>query len=194
LKCQVCGEREAAIHYIEIVDGQKASQWICAECAEKEGITPAEVSPLAHGGLESFLGGMLSTGSAGKAPQAKARLVCDVCGYEYGQLQKKGLLGCSACYASFRRQLLPMLRRYHGDVNHLGKVPREHGPLTSLRREIARMKQLLDEAVAQENYEEAARIRDEIRLQERQMELLADESDPAAPDPEEEGGAPARED
>ncbi len=181
MKCQVCGEREATIHYIEIVEGQKNSQWICAQCAEKEGVVPADVTPLTHGSLESFLGGMLTIApSDHEAEKSETLPVCEVCGYEYSQLKEKGLLGCPACYTAFRRQLVPMLHRYHGGVNHLGKLPRSHGPKASLRQEITRMKQLLEQVVAQENYEEAARIRDEINAQERRLEALQTDRDEPA--------------
>jgi protein arginine kinase activator len=187
MKCQLCGEREAAIHYIEIVEGQKTSQWICAECAEREGITPAEVTKLAHGSLESVLGDMLSSASPEKTKEkAASQPVCDVCGYQYRALQDKGQLGCPACYNAFRRQILPMLRRYHGDVHHLGKVPRSRGPRTALRREIEQLKLLLEQAVGQECYEEAARLRDKIREKEKLIERLGpspQEGQPSDGDP-----------
>ncbi len=177
MKCQVCGERDATIHYIEIVEGQKTSQWVCSQCAEREGITPIEVSPLVHGKLGSFLGGMLPSAPASRPPEKSPRVPpCEVCGYEYDQLEQKSQLGCPACYLSFRKQLLPMLQRYHGGVQHLGKLPRSHGPQAALRREITRLKKLLDQAVAEENYEEAARIRDSIRDKERQEEQVLRES------------------
>jgi protein arginine kinase activator len=192
MRCQVCGEREATIHYIEIVEGKKTSQWICTECADKEGITPAEVTKLAHGGLEAFLGGMLSSGPTDPTPeQTTVSLTCEVCGYSYQQLQQKGRLGCPACYRAFHRHLLPMLRRYHGDTHHVGKLPRGRGPRTSLRREIARLKLLLEQAVAQEDYELAAQLRDEIRDTERKMERLGQPPTPAATSPDDKETEPA---
>jgi protein arginine kinase activator len=192
MKCQLCAEREASIHYVEIVEGKKTSQWICAECAAEEGITPTEVTKLAHGSLGSMLGDMLSeaTGEPTES-EAQAGLVCDVCGYQYEQLQQKGRLGCPACYATFQPKLLSLLRRYHGDTRHVGRVPRSRGPRAALRREIARFKLQLDQAVQQEDYEEAARLRDEIRAAKGQIELIEREQresgrDPDDPDP---GGA-----
>jgi len=192
MKCQSCGEREASIHYIEIVEGQKTSQWICDSCAEKEGIAATETPLLSHGGLEVFLGGMLSNATVGPSPeQAPPEPVCDTCGYGYRQLQKSGVLGCPACYDTFRRQLLPMLRRYHGEVHHLGKLARSHGPLTSLRKDIARLKMQLEQTILQERYEEAAKLRDQIRDYESQIRQLdenpesatgADADAPAPPD------------
>ena len=185
MKCHLCGKNEATIHYVEIVDGQKTSQWICLECAEKEGIALGEPAPLSHGGLEAFLGGMLSSTGGGQrsAPETHAEgPVCEVCGYPYGQFRERWLLGCPACYGAFREQLLPVLRRYHGDVRHVGKVPRSRGPRAALGREVARLKSLLQQAVDQESYEEAARLRDEIREKERQIALLGarDEPDPGS--------------
>lgn len=173
MKCHICGEREATVHYIEIIEGQKTSQWLCHECADREGITPGEDATAAHGALDAFLGEMLKSG-----PQERARgrgadgPTCPACGYEYRRLQETGMLGCPDCYAAFRSQLLPMLRRYHGDVSHVGKLPRAHGPRAALRREIAQLKALLEQAVSQESYEEAARLRDAIRQQERLTESL----------------------
>ncbi len=181
MKCHICGERDATVHYIEIIDGHKTTQWLCQDCADREGITRGDVTELGHGALDAFLGEMLKTG-----PQAKPRErgaggpACPACGYEYHRLQDTGMLGCPECYRAFHHQLLPMLRRYHGDTTHVGKLPRAHGPLAALRREIAQLKGLLEQAVAQESYEEAARLRDEIRLREKQAELAGRGAGPAA--------------
>jgi protein arginine kinase activator len=171
VKCQLCGANEASIHYIEIVEGQKTNQWICTACAEKEGITPVEVSPLIHGTLGSFLGEMLKGPVAGPTREkSEDTPVCDTCGYDFGSLQENSQLGCPACYQAFRQQLLPMLRRYHGGISHLGKLPRSQGPRAALRRESTRLKELLEQAVAAENYEEAAKLRDSIRDLEQQVQ------------------------
>jgi protein arginine kinase activator len=189
MKCQVCGESEATVHYIEIVEGQKTSQWLCSACAERQGITPSEGASLSHGGLESIVGGMLSSIQPTRPQQTQEPSpTCETCGYELNRLQETGLLGCPSCYKAFRRQLLPMLRRYHGATQHLGRSPQHQGPRTALRREIAGLRMLLEQAVAQEGYEEAARLRDEVREKERQIDRLQgatgqDEEDgPAAAD------------
>jgi protein arginine kinase activator len=182
VKCHVCGEREATVHYIEIIEGKKTSQWLCQECADREGITPHGITPLAHGGLDAFLGEMLKV-APGERERARATggPTCPSCGYEFRRLQETGLLGCPECYRAFHRQLLPMLRRYHGDTTHVGKLPRAHGPQAALRRDIAQLKLLLEQAVTMEGYEEAARLRDEIRSREQQFSQLAREPADSAP-------------
>lgn len=175
MKCHICGEREATVHYIEIIEGKKTSQWLCTECADREGITPIESTLQAHGALDAFLGEMLK----GLAPAERARdrttpsAVCPECGYEYRRLQETGMLGCPSCYQAFHHLLLPMLRRYHGDTTHQGKLPRAQGPLAALRKEVAQLRQLLEQAVTLESYEEAARLRDQIRAKEQEMGLLS---------------------
>ncbi len=188
--CQACRQNEATIQYVEIVEGRKTSQWLCETCAARNGVAPQEVTDLAHGSLESIVGELLS-GSAAAAPEsgpesegeagAGAPVVCEVCGYRYDQLQKTGMLGCPACYASFRSRLLPMLRRYHGEVRHLGKLPRSRGPREALRKDVARLKLLLEQAVSEESYEQAASLRDEIRAKERQVGLMDRAADRDAP-------------
>jgi protein arginine kinase activator len=175
VKCHICGEREATVHYIEIIEGKKTSQWLCSECADREGLSPLEAPLQSHGALDAFLGEMLK----GLAPSERTRersvpeAVCPECGYEYRRLQESGMLGCPACYQAFHRLLSPMLRRYHGDTAHQGKLPRAHGPLAALRKEVAQLRQLLEQAIGMESYEEAARLRDQIREKEQQMSLLS---------------------
>ena len=193
MKCHVCGDREATVHYIEIIEGHKTSQWLCQECADREGITQGDVTELAHGALDAFLGEMLKV-----APQEKTRErgaegpSCPSCGYELRLVQDGGMLGCPDCYRSFHRQLRPMLQRYHGAESHVGKLPRAHGPLAALRREIAQLKVLLDQAVGLEQYEDAARLRDEIKRKELQAEALGGEGR-AEDRGGAEGGAPGSE-
>jgi protein arginine kinase activator len=186
MKCQICQENEGTIQYTEIVDGQKSIQWLCPACAEREGITPTEGTPLSHGGLESFLGGMLSGPGGGPATTRESPvpsgLACECCGYPFEQLQQKGQLGCPDCYTAFRSQLLPMLRRYHGHISHMGKIPRSFGPDTALRQEVGRLRLQLEQAVAMENYEEAARLRDEIRDREQELGGARRRSDERSPE------------
>jgi protein arginine kinase activator len=178
MKCQICREREATIHYIEIVENQKTSQWICSECAEKEGVAVTEVTKLEHGSLDAVLGDMLSSAPGEKGKEKAApQPVCEACGYEYRRLQQKGRLGCPACYSAFRQQLVPLLRRYHHDLQHLGKSPRSVGPRAAMRKNLTQLKRLLEQAIAQEAYEEAASIRDEIREVEKRIVALDEQSD-----------------
>jgi len=157
MKCERCGRRQAAVKYIEIEEGVKRSRWLCEECAAEEGAGPPAKDEVVASGLQAFLG---EPADAGSDPAPRA--ACPACGATLAQLHEIGRLGCPHCYGHFREDLLPVLRRYHRATVHLGKAPRAHGPRAVLRREIGQLRSALEAAVASENYEEAARLRDLI--------------------------------
>ncbi|MEK7730886.1 MAG: UvrB/UvrC motif-containing protein, partial [Planctomycetota bacterium] len=94
-------------------------------------------------------------------------LACPKCGLTFKEFQLKGLLGCPHDYVAFAVLLTPLIQRAHeGGTHHVGKVPptadatvKKHTGLLRLRRE-------LQEAIEQENFERAARVRDQIRTME----------------------------
>jgi protein arginine kinase activator len=70
-----------------------------------------------------------------------------------------GRLGCPQDYRVFSAGLLPLLQRYHGATRHVGKAARRaEGAEHRLR-----LRTRLREAIAREDYEEAARLRDQLR-------------------------------
>ena len=155
MKCERCGQREAAIKYIEVEEGVKSSRWLCETCAADEGAQappPLPAGDDAAASIQVFLGS-----EADPAPEP-----CSECGAEIQQLHDNGLLGCPRCYVHFREQLLPLLRRYHGATVHLGKAPGARGPRAAMRLEIRQLRSNLETAVAAEDFETAADLRDQI--------------------------------
>ena len=89
--------------------------------------------------------------------------VCPACGMTRTEILKKGRLGCDRCYEFFAAEMLPVVvSLQHGD-QHLGKVPRHASARMKNSVEQARLRRELDKAVAGENYELAARLRDQIK-------------------------------
>lgn len=176
MMCERCGQREAVVNYIDIEDGVKHTQWLCESCAGDIGLDlpgqDADDLPAASSSeLGIFLGDVVGAeADASAEATAPVHLVCPACGYSFKQLQESGLLGCPECYPVFREYLLPILRRYHRATTHLGKAPRARGPRAERRLEIARLRNALETAVAAEDYEEAARLRDLIRERESTRE------------------------
>ena len=97
-------------------------------------------------------------------------LVCPNCGMSYRDFQQTGKIGCSVCYATFRRQLEPLLRRIHGSSTHSGKIPHRTGGTLETKHTIEKLRRTLKECVAQEEYEKAAELRDKIRLLEKELD------------------------
>lgn len=159
MMCDQCGKNPATMHYTSIINGEKTERHLCAQCAQEQNIALTQ----------SFdIGQLLSGFMADGMQQAQRVPVCPKCGMDLRTFQKGGLLGCAECYKTFQPQLEPLLNRIHGHVRHVGKTPSRAGGTIKAQREIDRLAQDLKKAVAAENFERAAELRDTIRDLERQ--------------------------
>jgi protein arginine kinase activator len=153
IKCERKGcTNEATVHLTEILGGQKIEKHLCQKCAVAEGITqePLQV-------LKELL--MQSTALA-DTPDVK----CSVCGMTFQEFRQKGLLGCPNDYHEFESLLAPLLERAHGgDSFHAGKIPPNAAGKEQRQDQLLRLRARLKEAVAREEYEQAARLRDDIK-------------------------------
>lgn len=156
--CDSCRKADAVVHLTKIENGKRTELHLCAACAEKEGILINGKDIEAWG--NNFFG---KTAPGDDEVAVTAEVTCPKCGMTFADFNRTGLFGCSACYTAFSEEIQPVLRRIHGHVRHVGNVPvcgtdvfRTKAHIKKLRRELKLM-------VAQENYEEAARIRDEIK-------------------------------
>lgn len=170
MMCQECGKKPATLHFTKIVNGDKTEFHICESCARERG----EMIPGTPNGfsIHSLLSGLLdfepSGGSAAIGQKAQP-LRCETCGLTYGQFSKIGRFGCSDCYKHFAGRLDPLFKRVHGNTIHVGKVPKRSGQRIRSKREIEQLKREMQERIASEDFESAARIRDRIRELERQL-------------------------
>jgi protein arginine kinase activator len=116
--------------------------------------------------IHNLLSGLLdfdpSTG-ASFGQKATSALRCDQCGLTYGQFSKLGRFGCSSCYKHFTDKLDPLLKRVHGNVVHVGKIPKRSGGLIQQKREIEELKHELQARIQSQEFEYAATLRDKIR-------------------------------
>ena len=87
----------------------------------------------------------------------------------YNDFKRTGKIGCSVCYKTFAARLEPFLRRIHGYSSHIGKIPRRAGGTLGLKQEIAALRQKIKEYINEEEYEQAAVLRDRIKLLENQL-------------------------
>lgn len=168
--CQECGKRPATLHFTKIINGEKTEFHICESCAREKG----ESLPGAANGfsIHSLLSGLMDFdpvgGASGLAPKAQT-LRCDECGLTYSQFSKLGRFGCSSCYRHFSDRLDPLLKRVHGSTLHTGKIPKRSGGRIKTQREIERLRQELQSSIQREEFETAARLRDQIRELEKQI-------------------------
>jgi len=159
VNCERCGKRPAEVKFIEVEDGVKSSRWLCEVCAAEEGAQfPAEVNEPISEDLSLFVGDEVSV----EPVEPVAETPCPRCGTVFSALEDSGLLGCAHCYESFHGELRSVLTRFHRATTHVGKAPRARGPRAQRRLRVNQLRQQLEVAVGSEDFETAARLRDEI--------------------------------
>ena len=162
--CQNCHQNEATVHLTQIVDGQAEKYHLCEACAAQKGID-VHADPVDLGGMMEKLKDQLAHLKEDlEVPRAASGpTVCPSCGMTRTEILKKGRLGCDRCYDVFAAEMLPVVvSLQHGD-QHLGKVPKRFSTRLKNSVEAARLRRDLDKAVAGENYELAATLRDQIK-------------------------------
>ena len=170
MMCEECGVRPAKFHLMTIINGDRVEQNLCPVCMAKH---QKQIPGLDFSNLAGILNSMLETTRAAQedkpelAPELEA---CEQCGMTYAEFQKGGMLGCAKCYQAFRTPITALLQRVHGNTQHAGKVPGGEHSGVSIRMNIDRLKQKLQKAVEDEEYEQAARYRDAIRALTMQLE------------------------
>lgn len=170
MQCQECGKKPATLHFTKIVNGEKTEFHICESCAREKG----ELIPGTAGGfsIHNLLSGLLNfeqTSNGSVSSQSPASLRCENCGLTYSQFSKLGRFGCGQCYHYFEDKLDPLFRRVHGNTAHSGKIPRRAGGQLQQRRQIDELKAQLQRSVEHEEFEKAAKLRDQIRELERKL-------------------------
>ncbi len=159
MTCQRCDD-EATVHLTETVNGRRRQTHLCAKCARKAGVLPkGEETTADELPLDKVVQGLILT-HVGELVGELAGLTCPDCGLKFMEYRAQGRLGCPNDYQVFGRGLLPLLNRAHGATRHVGKVARSRPGASDRLRLRARLRV----AVAQEDYEEAARLRDQLRL------------------------------
>lgn len=157
--CQKCQKRVANIQFTQIINNDKHVIFLCEHCARDEGKYNF-ASPLS---INDFFSGIMGFPYMASVPQQTKDLVCDKCEMSYEEFKKVGKLGCSNCYKVYGDKLVPLLRRLHGNIQHHGKVPSKVSNSVKVSKEIEKLKEQLDTAIKNEEYEKAATIRDQIR-------------------------------
>jgi len=158
MKCQECNKEKAIVHLTDIEGGKKVERHLCLECAQKLGVAyPATVSL-------STLSELISQVSGSQPEQARdvPDINCSVCGMSLAEFQKEGRFGCANDYQVFREHISGLLERVHDGRIHVGKVPRARGADLKTQTEVRALRAQLNTAVSREDYEEAARLRDEL--------------------------------
>ncbi len=163
--CQRCQQKEASVHITQFINGEKQEVHLCEQCAQETNVEMGIPQFPVHN-LNNLLG-FITKAYGGDKRISNDR--CPNCHTPYRKIAETGYVGCSECYESFSRQLEPVLRRIHGTNKHCGKIPQRMGESFLLRREIEELKNNLQQVIKQEEYEEAAKLRDKIKALEEKL-------------------------
>jgi protein arginine kinase activator len=160
MQCQICQKRTATIHLTEISEGVRTEMHICEQCAVEQGV--AAHSQMSVNELLSHLLAVQPSDEEIFGPSEES--VCPSCGFTLERLRKEGTLGCPLDYKVFEQALLPLIERAHGGKsNHCGKVPTKVPKDTKKFVELSQLRKQLEDAVRDEDYELAAKLRDKMK-------------------------------
>lgn len=137
---------------------------LCEACAEEKGAdfkTQFNFSELLSG-LTDF-GSMFHAGP-------KAKISCKSCGLTFEGFGKTGRLGCANCYQAFGKMLFPLIKRVQRATAHVGKKPSKICQEVKRTMDLRDLEDRLGKCIQLEEFEEAAKIRDEIRKLEEKSE------------------------
>ncbi len=159
MKCQKC-DKTATFHITELTGGKPQELHLCEDHARDY------LSQDTSEGTPPSLAGMLAQQLVGQTEADLNRLdqrACPVCGITFYEFRNQGRLGCPHDYVFFQKELQPLILNVHGETEHVGKRPARAVTDTDQRTDLIRLRREMKDAVAAENYEQASRIRDEIR-------------------------------
>jgi protein arginine kinase activator len=130
---------------------------ICEACAQNLNLPQMQVVPKAVVNIWKLL-----QQSAKKARRQKDELTCPECGMTLTEFRGKGKLGCPKDYEIFREDLTPLLQRIHNATRHIGRIPGLDPEDLERMNRLTDLRSKLEGAIRGEEYEKAARFRDEI--------------------------------
>lgn len=153
--CQNCKKHTATVHLTDLIGGEKQERHLCEACASKEGVMIKQHVSI-NDVLNSFL--MCQAGI-----QELSKVKCPECGLSFVEFKSQGLLGCPNDYDAFGESLDSVIQRAQdGHTHHTGKSPGEVVVIDPLQQQRLDLQRELRAAVESEDYERAARLRDQI--------------------------------
>ena len=162
--CDICGKNPATVHLTEIIDDQMTELHLCEECAHQKSAQMEQ-----QFGLSDLLAGLAEFEKPTLKKEQAIQLKCANCGFAYADFKKIGRLGCGECYTTFKKYLGPLLKRIHGSSLHLGKSPLKVAQVPRKKMDSSTLRYELQRAIEMEAFEEAARIRDQIKELEKKQ-------------------------
>lgn len=148
--CSKCNKNTATVHYQEIINGEKTEYDLCQECANK---------------MKLPVFGTFNLDPLWLTPKLfqETKVSCPRCGLTLREFSEEGKFGCQECYQAFSDQVPSLLKRIHGHSRHIGKIPKRGGGALRIKTQLQSLRNQMNQAVQEQNFEQAAKLRDEIK-------------------------------
>lgn len=181
--CENCGKNEANVRYSENINGVRKELHLCEECSRRLGITDKMDFRMPSFDLSNFFGSFLEDFSSSSdfmplLSEVK-QIKCDSCGSSFDDIINTGRYGCANCYDVFEDRMDPILKKLQGANRHNGRLGKisdnkmkfekeeNKNKSDSAENKLQKLQDDLKQAIKEERYEDAAKIRDEIKRQEK---------------------------
>ena len=165
--CEICKKVPATVHLTDIKNNVKTEIHMCESCAAQKGINIKK--PLSLQELFAKKIADVAHNLHKKTDREHTDRACPHCGLTWEGFRENGRLGCPRDYETFAEELRPLLDDFHAmPGRHAGKRPRPN-PHSEQQRRRQEYQRRLREAVACEDYLEAARLRDSIQALEKEI-------------------------
>ncbi|MGI5958361.1 MAG: UvrB/UvrC motif-containing protein [Massiliimalia sp.] len=149
--CESCGQREATTVLKKTINGKTQMVHLCSHCAN---------SMLLNNFFSDFTMGNLFADDFSVMPKQK---VCEKCGSSLEEIMETGKVGCDQCYHTFGSELMRSVEKIHGKSAHVGKVPKSAKGALRKKNLLTEYRMELNRLIAEQEFEQAAQVRDRIR-------------------------------
>ncbi|MCD8351312.1 MAG: UvrB/UvrC motif-containing protein [Planctomycetaceae bacterium] len=179
--CQICKKVPATIHLTDIHNNVKKEVHICESCAAEKGFNlqgAANLPQLLGLAAKKAIPNVVQAASL--KVKGDKDLICLHSGSTRSAFGERGRLGCPHDYQTFDTKLRPLIANQiaagqrEGTSFHVGKKPGPSRAKDERGRQVRTLTKKLRAAVAEENYEAAARLKVDL-------DKLRDETQPSEP-------------
>ena len=187
--CQKCNKKVATVFISTIVNGKNTQMYLCTDCAKElhDNMNPDIKIPfpindiltnmeLSEDTINEWINEFKDMEDKGQIEELVQHenpetlqhnnqhedITCNFCNTSFDEYKKTGNLGCGKCYSTFRKQLKPIIEGIYGYSEHIGKFPKNEFKDTEIVKTVEQLKEKLNMAIKEEEYEQAAKLRDEI--------------------------------
>jgi protein arginine kinase activator len=161
--CEVCHQKNADIVFKTVTGNQVATKAMCMSCAysmQQDMIKMFMALGFRQDQVEEHL-------DTAEPQQTMPRFLCTHCGRSFEQLDENSMAGCASCYEAMQSEMDKYLKDSKQVIpqSEMPGQPEEESTVAEEKDSLLDLKYKMIEAVVNEEYEEAAQLRDQINHQ-----------------------------